>query len=379
MSVLAEGDVADPVQLVLDDPVPAHKLTDTGGVSLFGAQVADGVDDLAGPNPGAGGACAHDPCGQPGMGEPQPWVERVDELDGAVLGAPVAALEADVTDRDLRPRQGGEALVQARLVAFDGEDVVPAVAVQVVGVGSLGVQRVRSDDASVQVNTVQDGRERSDLVPLGRRGDLTQRDRRAVRDRREQVHPRPVAAPRATGGLAVHRDRGLPGQVTRGRGGPGAQDRVQDIGIDPGQQPGERCRRGRAPANTEAGPVRPRQVGRPRGDRDERAGAGADPGHRQGQHRGQVVPHPAPVAWIAQRGQHLPQLDHPVTLTTIGGVASGRDERGYERGHGDLRRSVNGVDTPHGPPRRRARLASTPTRACHRADTHQHRLCRGPG
>ncbi len=31
MSVLAEGDVADPVQLVLDDPVPADELTDTAG------------------------------------------------------------------------------------------------------------------------------------------------------------------------------------------------------------------------------------------------------------------------------------------------------------------------------------------------------------
>ena len=143
MSVLAEGDVADPVQLVLDDPVPTDQRCDPGGVGLLVAQVADGVDDLAGSNPGPGGACAHDPCGQPGVGEPQPRMDRADELDGAVLGSSVAALEADVSDRDLRPGQGGEALVQARLVAFDGEDVVPAVAVQVVGVSALGVQRVR--------------------------------------------------------------------------------------------------------------------------------------------------------------------------------------------------------------------------------------------
>ena len=57
---------------------------------------------------------------------------------------------------------------------------------------AISARRVRGDDASVQVDAVQEGRERGDLAPLGRCGDLTRRDRGAVRDRREQVHPRPV-------------------------------------------------------------------------------------------------------------------------------------------------------------------------------------------
>lgn len=98
---------------------------------------------------------------------------------------------------------------------------------------------------------MQDGRERRDLIPLGRCGDLPQRDRGAVGDGREQVHPGPVRPPRTAGGLAVHRDGRLMHELASGGDGPGAQDRVQDVRVDPGQHPGERRRRGRGRLRTE--------------------------------------------------------------------------------------------------------------------------------
>jgi len=110
--VLAEGHVADPVQLVLDDPVPADELTDTGGVGLIAGRVAHRVDDLAGAGPARAAARAHDPCGQPRVREPQSREHRADQLDGAVLGASVSVLGAGVADGHLGPGQASEAGVQ---------------------------------------------------------------------------------------------------------------------------------------------------------------------------------------------------------------------------------------------------------------------------
>ena len=64
-------------------------------------------------------------------------------------------------------RQGGELGVQAGLVALDDQQVVRAAAVQVFGVGALGVQRVGGDDRILNVHPVQQRGEHRDLVGLG--------------------------------------------------------------------------------------------------------------------------------------------------------------------------------------------------------------------
>lgn len=54
--VLAEGDVTDPVQAVLDLPVPAQPCRELVGVSPVGVEVGDRVDGFDAPAPLAAGA-----------------------------------------------------------------------------------------------------------------------------------------------------------------------------------------------------------------------------------------------------------------------------------------------------------------------------------
>jgi len=68
-----------------------------------------------------------------------------DDLQGAVFSSAVALDELIVDDRDVRPGQVTHLGVQGGLVALDDECVPAVVAVQVGGVGPLGVQRVGSD------------------------------------------------------------------------------------------------------------------------------------------------------------------------------------------------------------------------------------------
>jgi len=66
------------------------------------------------------------------------------DFQGAPLSAAVPAVTLDVSGRDLAPGQAGELSVQAGLVALDGQDVArAALGRQVLGVGALGVHRIR--------------------------------------------------------------------------------------------------------------------------------------------------------------------------------------------------------------------------------------------
>jgi hypothetical protein len=58
----------------------------------------------------------------------------------------VPAFPFGVGDRHVAPEQCGELGVEAGLVALDDQQVVRAAAGQVLGAGSLGVQRVGGDD-----------------------------------------------------------------------------------------------------------------------------------------------------------------------------------------------------------------------------------------
>ncbi len=100
-----------------------------------------------------------------GVREPDPGGDR-DQFDRAGLRPAVALAAGQVPRGDLGPGQRGELAVQARLVAFDGEQVVRATPGEVVGVTVLGVQGISGDDRAGEVDTVEQWGERGDLVGL---------------------------------------------------------------------------------------------------------------------------------------------------------------------------------------------------------------------
>lgn len=121
--VLGEGDIADPVQAVLDLPVPADPGGELGGAGLVGGQVGDGVDGLGAPaavfaGPGrdrAGAAGELDGLG--GVRELDPGRDG-DDLECADLAAPVPGFGAAVCGLDIAPRELGELAAQPGLVAL---------------------------------------------------------------------------------------------------------------------------------------------------------------------------------------------------------------------------------------------------------------------
>lgn len=94
--VLGEHNVADPVQAVLDMPVPADDLGEAVGGDVVEPEAGDGVDRLGGPflRVGGGASAADDPVDQPS------------ERDQAELaGRRVRHHEAVVERRRWRPPQ----------------------------------------------------------------------------------------------------------------------------------------------------------------------------------------------------------------------------------------------------------------------------------
>ncbi|CAG7641415.1 hypothetical protein E143388_08296 [Rhodococcus opacus] len=76
-------------------------------------------------------------------------------LERADLVPTVAVLGGAAQHRDLFPRQGSELSTQVRLVAFDGEDVVPSPADDVLGGLALAMQCVRRDHSAGNVLQTQ--------------------------------------------------------------------------------------------------------------------------------------------------------------------------------------------------------------------------------
>ena len=98
-----------------------------------------------------------------------------------------------------------ELAAQAGLVAFDGEQVVRAAAMQVSGVLALGVHRISGNHGTGQVgDLVQDHREHGDLVGLAVQGDLCANHAGVVVEAGHQVWGAPVTCPGAAHGLAVY-------------------------------------------------------------------------------------------------------------------------------------------------------------------------------
>ena len=180
-------------------------------------QVADRVHGVGAPltvSPGPGGdraGASGDLGGLAGVGELDPGGES-DDLEGADLPTSVPGLDAAVGGLDIPPRERGELMPEAGLVALRPEHPVRAAAVQLLDVVALGVQGVDGDHGAGQVRaaeSVEQRRERGDLVGLAVDIDLPQDGAGVVVDRREQVPtraggPAGVCVPGAPHGLAVH-------------------------------------------------------------------------------------------------------------------------------------------------------------------------------
>jgi hypothetical protein len=114
--VFAPGDVADPVQTVLDCPVAAQRFGQLIWPGLRGGQRGDGVYSLAGPLRAAQRPAAADGLG--GVREGQPG-SCAGDLEGAPLVPAMAAVAGAAGDRDVAPGQACELGAQFRLVALD--------------------------------------------------------------------------------------------------------------------------------------------------------------------------------------------------------------------------------------------------------------------
>ncbi len=145
--VLGVGDIADPVQAVLDLPVPPDPGGELLGTGLVRGEVGDRVDGLGAPAaaaPGAGGdraGLAGDPDGLGGVRELDPGGDS-DDLEGADLPASVRGGGAAVRGVDLPPRERGELSAQPGLVPLDRQNPVRAAFVQVGDVLALCVESI---------------------------------------------------------------------------------------------------------------------------------------------------------------------------------------------------------------------------------------------
>lgn len=184
---------------------------------------------------------------------------------------------------------------------------------------ALGVQRVRGDHHTGQIDAgrgVEQRDEPVDLAGLAIHGDLPEHDPGVLVGHREQMRPRHLHAVTtdvsgAAQGLAVHREHTAP----PGRSGPGAQplheraDRgVEPVGVDLPEQAADGRLRRAPPIGAQHRGDLVGQVGDPLGDRDERPGSGRDRAHGHSEHDDQAVPDPAPPTGIRHPVQRFAQV-----------------------------------------------------------------------
>lgn len=158
------------------------------------------------------------------------------------------------------------------------------------------MHRVAGHDRSGQVDAVQQGLEAGDLVRLGLDVNLSQDDGGRVVDGRQEVNLPVVRAGGTAQGLAADRDRSqrLPASLRASGGQPAADDPVQYIAVDLGQDPADRgLARGPVAAGegvaagAEPGQDLLRGISRPLADRQQRGRAGRDRGGTDGEHADQ--------------------------------------------------------------------------------------------
>jgi hypothetical protein len=103
-AVLVEGDVADPVEAVLDTPVAAVEGEQALWRGLLGGEVGDAAHPLKALLTGLGeGDVTLDQAGLAKVGEVEIVVEGGGGADRALLNAPVSLIDGDVLRGGWRP------------------------------------------------------------------------------------------------------------------------------------------------------------------------------------------------------------------------------------------------------------------------------------
>jgi hypothetical protein len=264
---------------------------------------------------------------------------------GGDVGLAVLAEDADGEVARAGHGPGQVAGADFGVVLAEGPVTDVVQGVQVGPVTVPGVQRVGGDHDVLQVEAVQQGPERGDLVALG--GDLPLgQDGAAVRHRDQESDSRGLGGARAADRLAVHRDRPQR-RPPRGRlplrGGRltglqvGADRRVRCVAVDAFEQaadgggvrhgplPGERV--GREAQDAHDGL---RDVRDPLADGDERAGAGQHRRRCRAQQGERRVAPPPGIARVGDGGQESTQVSG-FLQGERGGLGSQLLQR---RGHG---------------------------------------------
>lgn len=188
------------------------------------------------------------------------------------------------------------------------------------------MHRIGGDHRSDQVEHLQQGPQRGDLVALLLDLHLPQHDPGRVVQGRDQMRGDLACGLRAADRLAVDRDHPPPAQQTDPGAHPRPHDSIEHLGVDPGQRPTDRgLARTTRTGDPQSGQHTGVRVGDPLTDRGERTGTGQDRGQRHGQQRREPVPHPTTGPRIA----HLPeQLKQRRTNQPRGLDGHGDDRRG---------------------------------------------------
>jgi hypothetical protein len=203
--------------------------------------------------------------------------------------------------------------VQGRLVGFHDQQVVPAAVMEVVGVSTLSVQRVRGQQHIRQVDAIQQRSECGDLAVLpALAADLGLPEDHPARviERGQQMHLSPVVGARAAGGFPVDRNHPhSPGRrVGPAYGQPPGHRDIQRVQVNSLQDPADRGFTRSSPPQTQPQPGRDGQILCPFGDRDVGAGAGQHRAHADREHGHQPMPAPARLPRIGHRRQRDQQI-----------------------------------------------------------------------
>src|SRR4051812_25318086 len=268
--VLAEDDVQDPVQAVLDPPVVPDGPAEPDGIGLGAGQE---VADLARGREAAPAVAAdgldreHGPHVRP-VPQARQGVELAADEHAPARQAAVAGVGA-VVRRQVVGRAAGEApLVEpgARrggellLVGLEADQVVGVPGADLAGDPLLAEAGVQGDQAARQVEPVEQRRHGGALARAGRHGRLAERDPVPGGVGADQLQRAP-ALPAVAGvpqGLAVDRD--LPRPVRLGlvrredRADPGEEDALERVRVDQHEDAAEGVVRGDAVRQGEEAP-----------------------------------------------------------------------------------------------------------------------------
>ena len=306
MTVLIEDHVPDPVETVLDPPVPADPGRDGLGLGVGhgqGAHQVDHLDALAAFD--GSGAADLDRLSRPREVHP---LRDIEGLDGAPHPPTVRGVDRG-DGRDVPPGQGLERPAQGLLVVQRRQEVVTTTPADPLGGVRLGVHGISGHHDPAWVEGFKQDPESRDLVGFVRDSSLGQDSAGDLVQGRQQMRGRRVAGAGAAHGLAIHGDHCAAVDGAGARAQPGRQVGVEVCGVQVLQDPSDGGLRWKVlpllqPQRAQVGAG---QVGGVLPYRRQAPAAGQHPGDGQGQDRGQVMAHAPKVPGISHVPENLDQ------------------------------------------------------------------------